>query len=102
MGAAEGRPSSRRFVQRWCRPKRMLCVKGEITPIAGSSWGVGKVHHLARFTPAGDLKPVERIHSVLGIFEAKASQGQTFEGGRLVSCNLKDRPTFPVRTQIEG
>ena len=32
---------------------------------------MGKVHHLARFTPAGDLKPVERIHSVLGIFEAK-------------------------------
>ena len=63
---------------------------------------MGKVHHLARFTPAGDLKPVERIHSVLGIFEGKGQSRQTVEGGRLVSCNLKDRPTFPVRTQIEG
>jgi len=62
---------------------------------------VGKVHHLAPCTLAGDLKLVERVHSVLGILEAKASQGQCVEESRSVSCDLKDRPTFPVGTQIE-
>ena len=58
------------------------------------------MHLLARCTLAGDLKLVERIHSALGMLEAKAIHRQTFEEGRPVSCDLKDRPTFPVGAQI--
>ena len=51
----------------------VLCGKGEITLKSGQLLRRGR--QSARFTPAGDLKPVECIHSVLGILEAKASQG---------------------------
>jgi hypothetical protein len=37
---------------------------------------VKKVHHFARCTLAGDLKPVERIHSVLDILEGVNRRGK--------------------------
>jgi hypothetical protein len=62
---------------------------------------VRNVHHLTSCTLAGDLKLVERVHSVFGILKTKAGQRYTVEEGRPASCDLKDRPTFPVGPQIE-
>jgi hypothetical protein len=62
----------------------------------------GNFYHLTRCTVAGDFELVQRVHSVLGVLKTKASQGQTVEEGRSVARDLKDRPAFPVRTQIEG
>ena len=55
--------------------RRLTVLPIEITTGYRRPDGQWPPRYLARFTPAGDLKPVECIHSVLGILEAKASQG---------------------------
>src|SRR4051812_39614461 len=101
-GAAEAAPHHAALSSGGAGASARVAGSARLTPkwAAPEVWGRSTI-----------LRAVRRqaISSRLSAFTASSAssrqrpvKGKTVKAGRLVSCNFKDRPTFPVRTQIEG